>query len=222
MTIHRHPRHHPGDDTLLGHAAAALPQGLSLVVATHLALCPACRTRMAEADAVGGALLDALDPAPLGAGALDGVLARLDEPASETISVTAPGRAQTAVPRPLRDHLEAPLGALRWRPVAPGVRFHPLTGLSSERGAVRLLRVAPGSALPRHGHTGSELTLVLRGWFEDEAGRFAEGDVEDADPGTVHRPVIGGDFDCICLVATDAPLRFDGLLARAAGRLIGL
>ena len=42
----------------------------------------------------------------------------------------------------------------------------------------------------------------------------SRGDLEIADEATEPTPVAIGDVACICLAATDAPLRFVGLLPR--------
>ena len=57
-------------------------------------------------------------------------------------------------------------------------------------GKLRLLKVAPGHGIPEHGHGGAELTLVLRGSFHDETGRYARGDVADLDETVEHQPVV--------------------------------
>ena len=46
-----------------------------------------------------------------------------------------------------------------------------------------------GYGLPAHGHNGAELTLVLRGAYQDEVGRFGIGDAADLDESVEHRPV---------------------------------
>jgi len=56
------PDHHPSDERLLEYASGAAPEPIALLVATHLALCPACRHVTAELEAVGGALLETLPP----------------------------------------------------------------------------------------------------------------------------------------------------------------
>ena len=76
--------------------------------------------------------------------------------------------------------------------------------------------------MPEHGHGGAELTLVLRGAFHDETGRYARGDVADLDETVEHQPVVtdaGG--DCICLIASEKPERFHGLVARLLQPLRG-
>jgi putative transcriptional regulator len=70
--------------------------------------------------------------------------------------------------------------------------------------------------MPDHGHNGLEMTLVLQGAFLDGTVRFGVGDVEIADQSTKHRPVAEAWGDCICLTASDAKLRFSGLIPRLA------
>jgi putative transcriptional regulator len=65
-----------------------------------------------------------------------------------------------------------------------------------------------------------ELTLVLQGAFADENDRFGRGDIEIADEDLEHTPVALAGEDCICLAATDAPLRFRGLIPRLAQPLL--
>ena len=67
---------------------------------------------------------------------------------------------------------------------------------------------------------GMELTLVLQGAFADENDRFGRGDIEIADEEMEHTPVALTGEDCICLAATDAPLRFRGLIPRLAQPLL--
>ena len=80
----------------------------------------------------------------------------------------------------------------------------------------RLLRIPAGREMPVHGHNGTELTMVLRGAFLDDGRRYSPGDVEISDQATEHAPVADVGEDCICLVASDATLKFSGLLPRLA------
>jgi len=219
--------HHPSEATLAAYAAGSLGEGPSLVVATHLALCPACRAEVGRLEAVGGVLLEDLEPAALGGDCLDRVLARLDEAGPEP---TAPARPRTvgtdrspSFPEPLRGYLGAEGEEPRWRWLAPGVRQLEVMGRRGDDGAsVRMLRLAPGVRMPAHGHGGLELTLVLEGGFTDDRGTYVRGDVAECDEETVHhQPVVDEDGECICLIATDAPLRFDGMIGRLMQPLIG-
>jgi putative transcriptional regulator len=93
-----------------------------------------------------------------------------------------------------------------------GIRQQLLT--ADSQGSLRLLYIPPGKAVPEHGHQGQELTLVLQGSFSDSAGAFHRGDVEVAHDEIDHQPVAGPGEPCICLAATDAPLRFRALIPR--------
>jgi putative transcriptional regulator len=118
---------------------------------------------------------------------------------------------------PVAELIGGGLDDVAWRWLGPGIRDHllPLKGA----GKLRLLRVAPKHHVPEHGHGGAELTLVLRGSFHDETGRYLRGDVADLDEDVAHHPLIDGDVDCICLVASEAPEQFHGLLAQQWQRL---
>ena len=118
------------------------------------------------------------------------------------------------LPAPLRDYVGGDVDAIRWRPVGGGVKQAILP--TSKDASARLLLIPAGSAVPDHGHRGMELTMVLTGAFEDETDRFARGDVEVATEDLDHMPVADIGADCICLAATDAPLRFNSWIPRLA------
>lgn len=206
MTI----RHHLSDPLLMAYAAGQLPEAFNLVVATHLSMCDDCRAQAATFDVVGGAILDAADVAAMDAGSLDTVLARIEGLAQAT--ARAPLRGTTILPAPLVDYVGGDLDKVKWRPIGMGVRQAILpTGRDA---SARLLYIPAGRAVPDHGHRGLELTLVLQGAFSDTRDRFGRGDVEIADEATQHTPVAEAGVDCICLAATDAPLRFTDMLPR--------
>ena len=87
---------------------------------------------------------------------------------------------------------------------------------------LRLLRIAKGRNVPEHGHNGQELTLILRGAYQDEIGHFKAGDVADLDEHIEHQPRVVSDEDCICLVALEAPTRFKGWVSRAMQPFVGI
>jgi putative transcriptional regulator len=211
------PQHHPGDATILAYAAGALGEGLSLVVASHLALCPDCRTQVADGEVIGGALLDDLAPAPLAAGVRERVLLKLDGAAPIRVEPPRPQiSSDPLVPEPFSRYLQGGAASFKWRLLGPGLRQFEI--LPHERlggGNLRMLRIAPGKKLPRHGHSGTELTLVLRGSFTDELGRFSAGDVAETDTDIVHEPASDRGEDCICIIATEVPLKFESPIARA-------
>ena len=227
------PNHHPSDALLVAYGAGSLAEGLSLAVAVHLAHCPDCRAALAEVEALGGALLEELPPAPLESLSLSATLARLDleEAPANPCKAERAGPlwgsrlpAGPALPAPLRPYVPraTELDGLTWQRLAPGVRRVELMPRSASGGAAQLLRIAPGTALPHHSHGGLELTVVLSGHFADELGRYGPGDLAEVDGDTDHQPIADSHRDCICLIATDAPLRFTGLMGRLMQPFIGL
>lgn len=212
-------RHHPSDEVLLAYAAGSSPEAVSLVVATHLALCPDCRAEVRRLEALGGSLVEALAPAPLPPGLLQRVLSRIDSPpGKDHVAATgqAGGSAATGgarlLPRPLRDYVGGSLDRLPWRRFGPFSLIELVDGKSGPK--CRLLRIKPGTAIPRHAHGGLELALILEGGLSDEQGHYLRGDVSEADASVAHRQVTDPDEDCLCLVATDAPIRLGGLIGR--------
>lgn len=225
------PNHHPSDALLVAYGAGSLGEGLSLAVAVHLAHCPDCRATLAEVEALGGALLEDLPPAPLESLSLAATLDRLEREEAPGNPCKAmgirprcsrpAGPAAASLPGPLRAYVPS-LENLSWQRLAPGVRRVELLPRTSSGGAAQLLRIAPGTALPHHGHGGLELTVVLSGHFADELGRYGPGDLAEVDGDTNHQPIADSHRDCICLIATDAPLRFTGLMGRLMQPFIGL
>ena len=63
---------------------------------------------------------------------------------------------------------------------------------------------------------------MLSGHFADELGRYGPGDLAEVDGDTRHQPIADSHRDCVCLIATDAPLRFTGLMGRLMQPFIGL
>lgn len=212
-------RHHLSDDILMAYSAGAMPEAFGLVVATHVSLCDACRARLEGFDAVGGALLADCDNAEMEADSLERTMALI---AAQDGARDSPRRTPegAVLPEPLRSYVEGGVGAIRWRSVGGGVKQAVLP--TSKEASVRLLRIPPGAAMPTHGHRGTEMTLVLQGAFKDEFDRFARGDVEVANEDHEHQPIAEDGVECICLAATDAPLRFNSFIPRLAQRFVGI
>ncbi len=205
-------RHHLNDALLMAYAAGQLPEAFALVVASHVSLCDDCRARLESFEAVGGALLEETATAPMGAGSLAATMALIGRGPKDPIVPRY--RRGAVLPAPLRDYVGGDVDAVVWRPVGNGVRQAILP--TARDASARLLHIPPGAAVPHHGHRGLELTLVLQGAFRDGSERFGRGDVDVASEDVQHTPVAETGEPCICLAATDAPLRFSGLLPRLA------
>jgi putative transcriptional regulator len=218
-------QHHPSASTVLAYASGRLEEGLSLVVATHLAWCAPCRETVDAAETAGGLLLSEAAPEDCS----EELLARtLDELERRPMAAEG-GTRQAQAPAPLAA-LELPqplLGYIHrlegrgWRRLGPGIRQIPLIGRTGGGGTVRLLRIAPGMNMPRHGHAGLELAIVLKGAYHDEIGRFGRGDLADLDEDIRHQPRADEAEGCVCLIATERPLRFEGRLLRWLQPVLG-
>lgn len=211
--------HHLTDQLLMGYSAGSLPEAFNLVVATHVSLCDECRARMHEFDAIGGVLMDVAEFEAVSDDCLAATMALIAAAPVEATHAPAPAMS-SVFPTPLQDYVGGDLDAVEWRRIGGGVSQAVLE--TSDRATVRLLRIPAGVAVPDHGHRGMELTLVLQGAFRDETDRFGPGDIEVANEEMVHQPVAEAGLDCICLSATDAPLRFSGILPRMAQRVFGI
>ena len=205
MTI----KHHISDSLLMAYSAGQLPEAFNLVVATHLSMCDECRVALGAFDAVGGALVEGGDEAAVSDAALDATLAMI---AAQKPVADKAAREAGIFPAPLADYVGGDLSAVKWRSLGMGVRQAILP--TAKGASVRLLHIPAGQAMPDHGHRGMELTLVLQGAFSDGVGRYNRGDVDVETEKTQHTPVAEEGLPCICLSATDAPLRFTGFIPR--------
>lgn len=208
-------KHHLTDALLMGYSAGTLPEAFNLVVATHISLCDECRARMHEFDAVGGAVMDTSGEVAMESDAFAATIALIND--SDWTTPTPTPSKGGVFPTPLQDYVGGDLENVTWKRIGGGVSQAILK--TSDDASVRLLKIPAGTAVPDHGHRGTELTLVLQGAFEDETDQFNTGDIEVANEEMVHQPVAKPGMDCICLAATDAPLRFSGLIPRLAQKL---
>lgn len=196
------PSHHPPAELLVAYATGRDEHGVALLVASHLTLCPTCRDAVGVLERVGGRLLDEAPAADPGDGLLDGLLARLDEPAPPRPATPPPTRPDD-LPAPLRV-IVGPLDAVKFRFVAPGIGRADLPGSSREH-ALALVALRPGTRVPEHHHSGIERGMVLTGGYTTGHGHFVRGDVEirtdeDAEP---HTQLIDDGDRCVVLMVDD-------------------
>ncbi len=206
--------HHLTDPLLMAYSAGTLPEAFSLVAATHISLCDECRARLGSFDAVGGEVMMDAGSVAVSDECLAATLKRINQGAP----APRPAPRKSVLPSPLLDYVGGDLGDVKWRKIGGGVSQMILS--TSKDATVRLLRIPAGTAVPDHGHRGTELTLVLQGAFRDATDRFGVGDVEVANEDLNHKPVAEAGADCICLAATDAPLRFNAFLPRVAQKFM--
>ena len=230
MSIH----HHLSDATLGAFTAGALIESISLVVASHISNCPDCRKRQDQLEDIGGIQLQHTEPEDMSPDALQKVMIKLgkqklplaSDPPNDSISSfsneSAPRRGNPEIPKPLRAYVPDRLEDVDWKSMAPGIKYFAIAGLNTADGTLSLLKISPGVNIPEHRHQGIELTQVLKGSFSDEIGRFDVGDIADLDDDIEHQPIADTNEACICLIATEAPLKFTGLMPRLVQYFSGM
>jgi putative transcriptional regulator len=199
--------HHPSDMTLAAFAAGTLDEGRGLVVATHLASCPACRKAVRSFECVGGVALEDSERAPLASDALQRALAAISS--DESLESAKRGGDRSEWPAPLSSY---PLGTWRW--IGPGVQWRSVAVPAEQGTRVFMLKAAPGTRIPHHEHVGIEWTCVLQGAFRHQQGLYGAGDFDEADESVEHQPIVEDGIDCICLVALQGQIRFKGWIGR--------
>ena len=211
------PSHHLPEALLIGYATGTGDVVSSLVAETHVNLCPACRASADEVETLGGAVLCDLAPAELPPGALEALMARLDEPVAAPPAPLPP--LPSFVPPALQPFVHE-AGGLRWKWVLPGVHKLELRVRVGGR-PVQLVRFRKGLDIGLHGHEGTEISVVLQGGFTDAGGHYVAGDVAVVDASVSHRPVADDEGeDCILLVASEGASLPLSPLGKLVGKLI--
>lgn len=203
MSISRHP----SDETLAAFAAGTLDEGSAFVVGAHLAMCRACRDAAREFECIGGVLLEQAGDA------------RILPGTAKAASNIALAQTETRPPRGAAglDGLGRMLSLYShgpWKWIGLGVHSAKVDLPAGSETRAFLLRAAPGTNMPRHSHTGLEWTLVLKGAYAHQFGRYGAGDFDEADDGIDHQPVVEKGSECVCLVAMTGELRLQGMLGK--------
>jgi len=126
------------------------------------------------------------------------------------------------VPKPLARLLPAPLPELPWKSFGPGMKQFNLGTQPRKEGAFKLLSLEPGSRMSKHTHEHRELTFIISGSYSDEVGQFKAGDIADLSADHHHAPHVSSDVPCISLIATDAPVKFEGLFGKIVQPFVGI
>lgn len=203
--------HHPDGATLMAYAAGTLAEPLAAVVAAHAAMCPRCSLELSDLDLLGGALLTR-QKGMAGDGAPRATLAPSSlGPSYHPARSSDPGER---LPAPIAAAYGLSFDKIPWKRLAPGVLHHRLTLTAGTQGDLRLLKISAGRRMPDHGHGGAELTLVLEGAYGDATGEYRCGDLQDVDESVEHTPVADKTEGCICMIASERPARFRGVIGR--------
>jgi len=207
------------DEWLLSYAAGALDPARMLMVASHIAYHDDLQAAVADAESIGGSLLESMQSEHVSDRVLEDLLDRLDKATPAEVKPVA--SAANQYPQPLLDFMDCDMESLKWRFIGPGMRQARLwNGPNAEH--LWLLRAKGGVVVPEHGHTGAEWTLLLKGSYRTDFGRFGVGEIDLNDEQTVHQPLIDTDEECVCLVMTEGPIKLKSLVARMVQPVIGL
>jgi len=213
---------HPDAATLMSYAAGTLPEALAAVVASHAAMCADCRAEIADLELMGEALLLSRPRHPLPAMAGSAVALAERRAPSRQSGARRLAPHDSLLPAPIVARYGLSAETVPWRLLGPGV-WHARLALSSPAaGDFRLLKISPSRTMPEHGHGGTELTLVLDGAYADDSGRYTRGDLQDIGEDGEHQPVADARDGCICLIASERPARFKGLVGRLIQPLTGM
>ena len=202
---------HPDPATLMSYAAGSLTEPLAAVAAAHISMCDECRAELADMELLGAALLSGAEQVPVGA-----AMQAPHRPTDVSVSEVARSRAEPSdrLPAPIAAAFHLSFDAIPWKRLGPGVLHYRLPLSHGVEGDLRLLKIGPGRVMPDHGHGGGELTLVLDGAYNDATGSYRRGDIQDVDETVEHTPVADKETGCVCLIASERPARFKGLVGK--------
>ncbi len=201
------------NDWIMSYVAGVLNPGESLMVETYIAARGEDGARLDAASEIAGAFLESVPVADVSASLRDETLRKLDTPFAYKGSDVGSNPSIDAIMRGKID--EVP-----WSFLGPGLRKHKVWS-SSEGGALWLLRAEPGTKIPDHTHSGTELTLVLRGSYRDATGSYNEASLQEADESLEHELEIMGRDECICLALTESPIVIKSWSGRFLQKLVG-
>jgi putative transcriptional regulator len=190
--------HHPAEELLMQFASGAVKAPFDIPLRAHIDACVLCQKEAAMWEGVGGALLEAAGPVAMKDGALESALSAIEREGARPRPRGSSARRVPGLPAAVqryRPGIEFPIG--------PGIYKRNLWKASRGAGRAFLLRAKPGFALPRHGHSGVEITYVIQGGYSDEHGHYTPGDFFAADASLSHRPRADDDGECTLLMATD-------------------
>lgn len=220
--------HHLDDATLVRYAAGDLDPAFTIMVASHIAMCDQCRRAAHDAEELGGQLLHSAETTNVSDDAFAKLMANIEAQNNNDVELPEnvhafPKRSISGdVPLPLQHYIGSQTADIKWKKVAPGISKHDIDLGKGVPSSLYLLNIAEGQAVPEHGHGGMEMTLILTGAYRDRFGRFGPGDIADLDEHVEHQPIVEPGGPCICLVATEKPTKFKGLVERIMQPIIGI
>ncbi|RUO43443.1 ChrR family anti-sigma-E factor [Idiomarina aquatica] len=213
---------HPSEAILYQYAAGDLSASMTLVVGTHIDMCPVCQQTVCdiESDLCQKHLDTVVETLTTPTAAFSGMSkATCDKMLEEIFSSEAKPSIQPeeliclegrrfVLPRTLACN-HSRIG--EWTNLVGKLWRAPVN--VGERGHTNLIYMEPGTQVPEHTHKGQEATLVIDGVFNDENDVYYDGDFILLDADRTHTPQTS-ENDCLTLATLDAPLYFTSGISR--------
>lgn len=215
-------RMHPESDLLVEYASGSLSLAPCISVTTHLQFCESCNHSVESLKDIGGGLLETAEAMPVSDELFDKILGcieasadtGIDEPQTSQQAESVPGKnsPEDEIASDLPEYVRKllPSNELNWRKLSSSLRVAPIS-VGEDKYELALHRINPGGKAPEHGHSGQEITVVLKGSFSDEDGVYQPGDFIVRNAGDTHRPFAARNEECICLSVLEAPIKLTGV-----------
>ena len=211
--------HHLDDATLLAFAAGTIGEAHGILVASHLSMCPTCRSALRKAEGLGGGILESQTEQAVSDVCRAATLASLDV----VIAPQSKSKPKSDLPIALARVVGGiSLADVKWQKRAPGVAVFDIPMSKGSKTKLKMLRLGQGRTMPEHGHGGEEITLILKGSYHDRFGRFTPGDVADLDHEVEHQPIVDSEEDCVCVIAFESMAIYKTLLAKLVQPFVGI
>jgi|GEM_PF-4979473 len=201
-------QHHPALDLLIKYAGKRLNEPLSLLVATHMALCPRCQQEVRALELISDTLPE---PQPLEMMERRLLLTAIQDrissmPKHQASPKPQPYPIQTPsgnvvdwpIPTPLKSYIPDGINNLHWEN-SMGATAVALPVNDDGGYTATLIWLQAGKTASHHTHTGLEFIMPLLGSIADDRGVWHPGDVQVNDSSVTHSPVTGTNMDCLCL-----------------------
>lgn len=212
-------KHHPTATVLQQFVDGNLPASISIIVASHVEICPHCQQHtMQLTEQAAQSLFEPetfnqvldLNPshADLTLDEFDMMQSITDIEIEETpVAIPLPktvteiniNGTRIALPHSMKS-----IALKEWQGIGKLSRSR--VALEDNKLKMSLLHIAKGGSIPTHTHHGFEITLLLEGSFHDDMGEYKTGDFMWLDGKHTHSPIT--DEGCVCLTVSSDAIHF--------------
>jgi len=202
---------HPDETTLVEYVSGAMSTAPCISVTTHLKFCDQCSSTVEALGFLGGDLLESLEKEEVSEELFDKMMECIDKETHPT-KLKEPARTIDPVASGLPEFVRnlLPAEELQWKNLTNTLEVAGIS-VGEEHYELSLHRISAGGKAPEHKHSGTEITVVLRGSFSDEDGVYQPGDFLVRNEGDIHRPYAARNEECVCLSVLEAPIKLTGI-----------